>query len=119
LRNNFGFIQGRGLPGGECFAYPAIFSKGEPHMRIALTLAALLMVAARVNADDAAKAAKPLPTDDTIINLVGDSLANMFAKCGVPEEIFVNNDKVAILDFGSFAFSVKSKTVTAAFFFKD
>ncbi len=33
-------------------------------MRIALTLAALLMVAARVNADDAAKAAKPLPTDD-------------------------------------------------------
>ena len=75
------------------------------------------MVAARVNADDSAKAAKQLPTDETIIKLCGDSLANMFAKCGVPEEIIVNNDKAAILDYGSFAFSVKEKAVTGSYFF--
>ena len=60
-----------------------------------------------------------MPSDATIINLVGDSMANMFAKCGVPEHIIVNNDKEAILDYGTFAFSVKNKTVTASFFFQD
>ncbi len=88
-------------------------------MRIALTLAALLMVAARVNADDAAKSGKQLPTDETIINLVGDSLANMFAKCGEPEMVYANNAKMAILDYGSFGFCVDKKKVTVSYFFKD
>lgn len=86
-------------------------------MRIALMLAALLVVAARVDADDAAKEGKQLPSDETIIKLCGDSLANMFGKCGVPVAIVVNADKMAILDYGSFAFSVKDKTVTGSYFF--
>ncbi len=86
-------------------------------MRIALTLAALLVVVARVEADDAAKGGTQLPTDDTIINLCGDSLANMFAKCGLPESVFANNSKMAILDYGSYGFSVDKKKVTVSYFF--
>jgi len=88
-------------------------------MRLALTLTTLLMLAARVTADDATPAAKQTATDDTIIKLCGDSLAKMFAQCGVPEQIFVNGDNAAILYYGSFGFSVKNKSVTGSFFFED
>ena len=86
-------------------------------MRIALTLSALLLIATRLSAGDAAAPARQLPTDDTIIKLSGDSMANMFAKCGVPDDIFVNGDKDAILDYGTFGFAVKKKIVTCSYFF--
>jgi hypothetical protein len=88
-------------------------------MRLALTLTALLLIAVGANADDSAAPARQLPTDDTIIKLCGDSLANMFAKCGVPDEITVNGDKLPVLIYGPFAFTVKTKKVTGSFFFDD
>jgi len=88
-------------------------------MRFALMLTALLIIAAQANADDAAVPAKQRPTDDAIIKLCGDSLANMFAKCGLPHEITVNGDNAAVLIYGPFAFTVKNKLVTGSFFFDD
>ncbi|HEX4000842.1 MAG TPA: hypothetical protein VHX65_20005 [Pirellulales bacterium] len=79
----------------------------------------LLTVAAAANADEAPTKAKQMPTDDTIIKLCGDSLANMFAKCGVPEEITVNGDNLAVLIYGPYAFTVKGKKVIGSFFFDD
>jgi len=88
-------------------------------MRLALTLAALLLIVPRINADDPAGAAKQPPTDATIIKLCGDSLANMFAKCGLPQNIYVNGDNLAILGYGPFGFAVNNKTVTRCYFFGD
>lgn len=63
--------------------------------------------------------AKPLPSDDTIINLCGDTLAHVFEKCGLPKEITVNGDNLAVLHYGPFAFTVKGKHVEGSFFFDD
>ncbi len=83
-------------------------------MRSVLTLSVLLLVAARAMADDAP--AKPA-TDDTIINLCGSRLPKLFAQCGNPDQIFVNDDKKAILDYGNFGFRVEDKTITGCYFF--
>jgi hypothetical protein len=85
-------------------------------MRLALTLAAVLMIAARVNADDSGDATKQPPTDDKIIAQVGDRLAKVFARFGTPEDVWGNKGKEGILSYWSFAFAVKDKTITACFF---
>jgi len=91
-------------------------------MRLPLILIALLTIAAPALAADAPKTAaaeKKLPTDATIVALCGDTLANVFAKCGVPEEITVNGDNLPVLLYGPFAFTVKNKTIVGSFFFDD
>jgi hypothetical protein len=88
-------------------------------MRLALTLSALLMFAVRATAADAPAPAKQLPSDDTIIKLCGDTLANLFAKCGTPDTITVNGDKHAVLIYGPFGFTVKNEKVLGSYFFDD
>lgn len=82
------------------------------------TLILLLLFAARAYADDTPAPAKP-PTDDTIIKLCGGTISDMFAKCGVPQEITVNGDNLAVLIYGPYAFTVKNKKVRGSFFFDD
>jgi hypothetical protein len=95
----------------------------EAGMRLALTLSALLMVVTGATAADspapAPAPAKQLPSDETIIKLCGDMLANMFAKCGTPDTITVNGDKVAVLIYGPYGFTVNRDKVVGSYFFGD
>jgi hypothetical protein len=86
-------------------------------MRSTLPLALLLALASPVRADGPAPPAAAT-TDATIIGLCGDSLANLFAKCGPPADIFVNDDKLPILTYGAYGFRVENKVVTGSYFFK-
>jgi hypothetical protein len=88
-------------------------------MRCLLLLTALLATAVGVRADNPAPPTKTLPSDDTIIKLCGDSLANLFAKCGTPDTITVNGDKHAVLIYGPFGFTVKNEKVLGSYFFDD
>jgi hypothetical protein len=67
----------------------------------------------------AAAAEKKTPSDDTIIKLCGDTIANMFAKCGTPDTITVNADKVAVLIYGNYGFTVNRDKVLGSYFFDD
>ena len=94
-------------------------SEGESAIRLTLTLTVLLLLAVYCQADAPAQPAKQIPTDDVIIKLCGDTLTSMFARCGTPVEIFVNDDKQAIVGSGQFGFRVKEKTVTGCCFFQS
>ena len=60
------------------------------------------------------------PSDETIIKLCGDSIANLFASsAALPVTITVNGDKVAVLIYGPFGFTVNEKTVNGSYFFDD
>ncbi|MCX7832992.1 MAG: hypothetical protein N2490_02130 [Ignavibacteria bacterium] len=58
---------------------------------------------------------------ETIINLLGQRLKNLFDKYGLPFSIEGLDNGTALLyyDEGEFGFSVKSKSIIAAFFTKE
>jgi hypothetical protein len=86
-------------------------------MRSTLPLGVVFALALPVRADGPAPPANA-PTDSVIIGLCGDTLANLFAKCGPPADLFVNDDKLPILNYGAYAFRVQNKVVTGCYFFE-
>ncbi len=89
-------------------------------MRVALALAACLIAAASVAADDSAGAKQP-PTDAAIINTCGARLADVFARFGLPDDLRPSgdNDGGVDLDYGTFGFKIKNKSAVATFFWSD
>jgi len=90
-------------------------------MRSALALAACLMIATWVNAEDTGQAAKQPPAADAVLSLCGARLAKVFDRVGVPEDVEASGDDDGgvDLDYGAFGFKIKDKTATACFFWKD
>jgi hypothetical protein len=89
-------------------------------MRAIFAFCLCALIAGQAFAADAPTAqAQKSPSDATIIDLCGGHIADMFAKCGVPDAITVNGDNVAVLIYGPYAFTVKNKKILGSFFFDD
>jgi hypothetical protein len=86
-------------------------------MRAIFAFCLFALIATQAVAADAP--ATKLPSDQTIIDLCGGQIADMFAKCGVPDAITVNGDNFAVLIYGPYAFTVKNKKIHGSFFFDD
>jgi hypothetical protein len=80
----------------------------------ALTIAPLITVA-NAAAQELAHGEKPLPTVDDIAAMLGQSLANVFAKYGAPADVFVTGADTktpsVIADFSKFGFEIRDKKV--------
>lgn len=90
-------------------------------MRVALALAAWLIIPAWVEADGFGEGAKQPPTDEAVIKLCGARLANVFDQFGLPSDLRASgdNDGGVDLDYGAFGFKIKNKTAQACFFWTD
>ncbi len=82
---------------------------------LATTLIALFLLSAPASA--------AAPTDGDVIHLAGARLARVFAKFGAPADMFVadagTDDASVCLDYGSFGFFVRNKSVTTVLFWQD
>jgi hypothetical protein len=94
-------------------------------MRLTLTLAAIAALAVAIaRAEDSGARGKAAPTDDAIIDTCGVRLARLFARFGAPQDILAKrgsmpNEDDVLLDYGSFLFRIRDKTVRNCFFLND
>ena len=69
------------------------------------------------------RASAAAPTDQDVIGLGGARMARVFAKFGVPADMFVvdaGTDSASVcLDYGSFGFFIRNKSATTVLFWQD
>jgi hypothetical protein len=94
-------------------------------MQPILAMTALLVLAGlTADGQERGGGGKEGPTDDTIIDLCGARLVRVFSRLGTPTDVFATRgDKAELdsvtLDYGSFGFRVRDKTVRACFFWSE
>ena len=82
-------------------------------------LRALSLALALVTAGAAAPPADA-PTDKTVIDLCGRRMSKVFARFGMPENVYSaplpNGREAVMIDYGTYSFKVREKNVLVCFF---
>lgn len=89
-------------------------------MRTTLNVVAAFALAAAAIADEPKNTNRSAPTAPEIIDLDGCRLLRVFAKCGIPDDVFPSTDSrknpIVVLQYDGFGFEIRDKAVISCFF---